>query len=67
MNWIAKLFKRKPHQADAYFKAKLREQMGKEAFHIVCEAKRIRHQYPDLSGPELVRLVYWGASGEKDS
>lgn len=59
----------KKHKADSYFKAKFREighpkhQSGLEAYKIVLEAHYIRHQYPDLSGPELIRLVYWGASG----
>lgn len=56
-------FRRKAHQADEYFRAKFRERMGDDAYKIVFEARHIRHQYPELSGPELVRLVYWGASG----
>lgn len=56
---------RKPHQADEYFKMKFREPLDREAWSILMEAKSIRHEYPDLSGPELVRLVYWGASGSK--
>ncbi|QIG70757.1 hypothetical protein EVB91_206 [Rhizobium phage RHph_I1_18] len=59
-------FRSKSHKADEYFKAKFRERMGREAFRIVYAARSIRHQYPDLSGPELVRLVYWGASGAKE-
>jgi hypothetical protein len=55
--------RRPPHKADEYFKFKFRQPMGVEAHRIVCEAYSIRHQYPDLDGPELVRLVYWGASG----
>jgi hypothetical protein len=55
------------HKADTYFSEKfLRGQMGKEAFGIVSEAYRVRHRYPGLSGPELVRLVYWGASGSTE-
>ena len=53
----------KRHPADEYFKAKFHEPMGREAHAIVFEAHTLRHRYPDLSGPELVRLVYWGASG----
>jgi hypothetical protein len=56
-------FKRRTHKADEYFRHKLRERMSAESSKIVWEARSIRHQYPDLSGPELVRLVYWGASG----
>jgi hypothetical protein len=59
-------FKRKKHQADEYFRRKFKEPMGREAFKILYEARSIRHQYPDLSGPELVRLVYWGASGARE-
>lgn len=60
------------HKADEYFKSKFREignpswESGKEALKIVEEAWFIRHRYPDLSGPELIRLVYWGASGATD-
>lgn len=57
----------KPHKADAYFKAKFNERMGPEAHRIVFEAQSLHHQYPDLSGPELVRLVYWGTSGSTDA
>jgi hypothetical protein len=59
-------FKRSPHKADGYFDRKFGEPMGREAFGIVSEAYGIRHQYPALSGPELVRLVYWGASGSSE-
>ena len=52
------------HQADAYFKQALREVETEEGRKTILEAKSIRHAYPNLSGPELVRLVYWGASGE---
>jgi hypothetical protein len=52
------------HKADEYFKHKLLEAETEEARKLFLEAKAIRHTYPDLSGPELVRLVYWGASGE---
>ncbi len=58
-------FKRRRHKSDEYFKAKFREPMSSDAFNILNEACHIRHEYPDLSGPELVRLVYWGASGSK--
>lgn len=61
--WVRNLFKK--HQADEYFREKFRHSMGNEAFCTLMEANRIRHQHPDLSGPELVRLVYWGASGAK--
>ena len=60
------LFSRKPHKADEYFRAKFQQPMGREAFAIVAEAWSNRHKYPDLSGPELVRLVYWGASGASE-
>jgi hypothetical protein len=56
-------FKRRSHSADQYFAGKFRESMGREAHATVCTAFALRHQYPDLSGPELVRLVYWGGSG----
>ena len=56
----------KRHKADAYFKAKQEEWLSREALDIIFEAKRIRHRYPELSGPELVRLVYWGASGSAE-
>lgn len=55
-----------PHKADEYFDHKLMEPLSRESRRIVGEAYRLRHQYPDLSGPELVRLVYWGASGSKE-
>lgn len=60
------LFRRKRHQADEYFKNKFREPMGREAHATVFTARSIRHRHPDLSGPELVRLVYWGASGSAE-
>lgn len=55
------------HQADAYFRHKFRHEgpTTTEGWNTLLEAKWLRHQYPDLSGPELVRLVYWGASGAK--
>jgi hypothetical protein len=56
-------FRRPSHKADAYFKQKFRSQLTAEEHNIVFDAYSIRHQYPDLSGPELVRLVYWGTSG----
>lgn len=31
---------------------------------IVLEAIALSFRYRDLSGPELIRLVYWGTSGE---
>jgi hypothetical protein len=55
------------HIADEYFKAKFMEQMGAEARAVVFKARSIRHKYPNLSGPELVRLVYWGASGSAET
>ena len=58
-------FHRKRHRADEYFKEKFRQPLGREAHSILFEARHIRHQYPDLDGPELVRLVYWGASGSR--
>jgi len=51
------------HKSDEYFRSKFRDCMSREAHAIVFEARSIRHSYPELSGPELVRLVYWGASG----
>ena len=53
------------HKADEYFREKWKRERPntREGWYVLAEAERIRHQYPDLSGPELVRLVYWGASG----
>lgn len=51
------------HQSDLYFKQKFNERLEYESHQILREAQRIRHQHPTLSGPELVRLVYWGTSG----
>jgi hypothetical protein len=51
------------HPADTYFKQKLTEPMSAESRKLLINAKAIRHSHPDLSGPELVRLIYWGASG----
>lgn len=67
LNFLSSLcfWKSKPHIADEYFKYKFREPMSSEARNIVFDAHSIRHKYPELSGPELVRLVYWGASGVK--
>lgn len=59
-------FRSPPHKTDEYFRAKFKEPMSREAHDILFEAQSIRHQYPNLSGPELVRLVYWGASGTKE-
>jgi hypothetical protein len=61
MKWFLSLFRSKPHKADAYFKQKLREPMSRDARMIVQEAKRIRHDYPNLDGHQLVHLVYWGS------
>lgn len=58
---------RRKHPADAYFRHKFLEQMQPDSYRIVCAAYNIRHDYPDLSGPELVRLVYWGASGASEN
>jgi len=57
------------HQADEYFKRKFRYERPetKEGWNALLEAKWISHKYPDLSGPELVRLVYWGASGVSEA
>lgn len=57
------------HQADEYFRFKLRYERPhtKEGWDALLEAKSIRHKYPDLSGPELVRLAYWGTSGTPES
>ncbi len=61
-------FKRKrSHKADEYFQQKFKEHMGREAFDTVKKAHAMRHRYPDLSGPELVRMVYWGTSGANQS
>jgi hypothetical protein len=60
---MIKFFRRKTHKSDEYFRQKFTVPMGREAFCTVTEAHAIRHRFPDLSGPELVRLVYWGASG----
>lgn len=61
-------FRRRKHQADEYFRYKWKHERPetKEGWNILMEAQRIRHQYPELSGPELVRLVYWGASGSPE-
>ena len=56
----------KKHKSDDYFKEKFKEPMGREARIIVTEARRIRHRHPDLTGVQLVRLVYWGAPGEDE-
>jgi hypothetical protein len=48
---------------DAYFKLKLLEAENKEARELVLEAYALRHNHPNLSGPELLRLAYWGAAG----
>lgn len=55
--------KRKIHKADQYFNEKFKVPMGREAFTVVTEAHARRHEFPELSGPELVRLMYWGTSG----
>lgn len=55
------------HIADEYFKHKLREDMSLDSRRIVRKAQSVRHQFPSLSGPELVRLVYWGASGSAET
>ena len=57
----------KRHKSDAYFKMKFNERLDQDAHRILCEAQSLRHQYPGLSGPELVRLVYWGASGSTEA
>jgi hypothetical protein len=62
---ISSAFGAKPHQADEYFRQKFRERLTLESHRVVFTARKIRHQHPDLSGPELVRLVYWGASGAR--
>lgn len=51
------------HQADAYFAQKFRSAHRHGGSVVVAEAHAMRHRFPDLSGPELVRLAYWGASG----
>lgn len=61
-------FRPKPHRADEYFRYKLAHDRPEtdEGWDILLAAKRLRHRYSALSGPELVRLVYWGASGARD-
>lgn len=65
MLWIFVKGRSKPHQADEYFKNKFLEPMSNESHAILCTAYFSRHQHPDLTGPELVRLAYWGVVGEK--
>lgn len=48
---------------DAYFRAKLREAENKEARDLVLKAQSLGRDHPNLSGPELLRLAYWGAAG----
>lgn len=57
------------HPADAYFAAKWRDNPPEtaEGRQVLGEAQRLRHQHPGLSGPELVRLAYWGASGTQET
>ena len=38
----------------------------KEGAHVVAVALNLQRQYPNLSGPELIRLAYWGASGSTE-
>lgn len=51
------------HKADAYFAKRFWSARGHGGSEVVAEAHAMRHRFPDLSGPELVRLAYWGASG----
>lgn len=57
--------RRRQHQADGYFDSLRRARMSRDTRQLVATAWAIRHDYPDLSGPELVRLVYWGVSGSR--
>lgn len=61
LKFFKNIFKKpEPHQADGYFKWKFKQRLSSEAWLLVYHAKQIRHQYPDLTGQELVHLVYWG-------
>lgn len=35
-----------------------------DGWRTLSEANRLEWAYPDLSDAELIRLAYWGASGE---
>jgi hypothetical protein len=60
-------FKRdKKHQADVFFKQKFKTHLTRDGYKIVEDAYNMRHEYPDLSGPELIRLSYWGVSGNSE-
>lgn len=58
-------FKRKPKsEARQYLDEKFADPtLSREGRDIIREATTLSYQHPDLSGPELIRLAYWGASG----
>lgn len=55
--------------ADAYFAAKWRDNPPEtaEGRYILRGAQSLAARYPGLSGPELVRLAYWAASGTQET
>ena len=50
----------KPHQSDEYFRQKFSQELTRDAWELLNKARDIRHRYPQLTGPELVHLAYWG-------
>ena len=58
-------FKRKPKsEARQYLDAKFADPtLSREGRDIIREATRLEPLHPELSGPELIRLAYWGTPG----
>lgn len=53
----------RPNPVRAYLWDKMARTTTKEGAGVVSDAMRLQRKYPDLSGPELIRLAYWGTSG----
>lgn len=58
---IFSIVKRNPVRK--YLWRKLLQTETRDGTSTVLEALDLQRLYPDLSGPELIRLAYWGASG----
>lgn len=57
------LFRKTKDEVGSYLDRKWFDATTKEGRDIVREATALRQLHPDLSGPELIRLAYWGVSG----
>jgi hypothetical protein len=51
---------KKRHRADRYFIKQLNSNLTGKELSDMLQAQKIRHQHPDLTGPQILSLVQWG-------